>query len=94
MTRSSGRLSRCRLRVRIPQSPLFTLPRFEKSHPVPLLMGASISMVLLKPFGVGVGDCASGVAQLLKLETETGDSSTERLRLKPIVDNVICGWDI
>ena len=84
MTRSSGRLSRTLLRVRMPQSPLFTLPRFEKSHPLPLLMGASISIAF--PLGIGTGDCASGVAKRPKLEMDTGDWSTDRLRLKPIVD--------
>jgi hypothetical protein len=32
-----------------------------------------------------MGDCASGVAKLLKLETDKGEESQERLRLSVIV---------
>lgn len=90
MTRSSGRLSRTLLRVRMPQSPLFILPRFEKSHPVPLLMGASIFTE--NPLAPGKGDCVSGVARLPKLLTESGDSSADRLRLKPIFSEYIAKY--
>lgn len=37
--------------------------------------------------GMGVGDCASGVATLPKLETERGEASMERLRLRPMAGN-------
>jgi hypothetical protein len=79
-------LSRTLLRVRWIQSPLFTLPKFEKSHPIPRLIGASISIAY--PLAIGVGDCASGVAKLPKLQADTGDSSTDRLRLQLMVMDV------
>jgi hypothetical protein len=83
MARSSGRLSRTRLRVRLPQSLLLTRLALAKSQP--LCRGVvSISMTPSKLFGNGVGDCASGVETAPKLEMERGESSTFRLRLKPM----------
>jgi hypothetical protein len=88
MARSSGRLSRTRLRVRFPQSLDFVRCARVKSHP--LLRGrgsVSISMSIAPtmPCGHCVGDSASGVETAPKLEMETGDSSSMCLRFIPII---------
>ena len=54
-------------------------------------MDASNSIAPLYWWGRGVGDWASGVAKLLKLETESGEESQERLRLSVILKYVCWG---
>lgn len=49
-------------------------------------MSISMVRVLSYVFGIGVGDCASGVGiEGVRVEVEMGDESAERLRFKPIV---------
>jgi hypothetical protein len=85
IVRSSGRPSRCRLRVRLPQSLLLVRLALAKSQPLGR-GGASVSrsIVLLQCWGNGAGDCASGVEMVPKLETENGEAS-ESLRLRPMI---------
>ena len=88
ITRSSGRLSRTRLRVRFPQSLDFT--RCARAKSQPLLRGKdsvsiSMSIVPSMPCGHRVGDSASGVETAPKLKIETGDSSSMCLRFISII---------
>jgi hypothetical protein len=83
MVRSSGRPSRCRLRVRLPQSLLFVRLALVKSQPLGRDgLCVSRSMVLLQCWGNGAGDCASGVEIV---PTENGEAS-ESLRLRPMIN--------
>lgn len=84
ITRSSGRLSRNRLRVLFPQSPPLTLPTLEKSHAKRFVWKCEDMSISMAASGIGVGDCASGVGAVPKLEAERGDSSVDRLRLRPM----------
>lgn len=85
IARSSGRLSRTRLRVRRPQSLLLTRDALVKSQP--LLRGAASVSMSIAPsnWRYGVGDCASGVETAPKLDMEMGEASSARLRLEPMV---------
>ena len=92
MARSSGRLSRTRLRVRFPQSLDFI--RWARVKSQPLLLGvasvsSSMSIAPSMPCGNRVGDCASGVETAPKLEIEVGDASSKCLRLIPIVSCLV-----
>jgi hypothetical protein len=88
MTRSSGRLSRTRLRVRRPQSLFFVRCAREKSHPLVfdvVSVSSSMSIEPSRPCGKRVGDCVSGVETKPELEIEVGDASSKCLRLTPIM---------
>jgi hypothetical protein len=86
IARSSGRLSRTRLRVRLPQSLLLTRLALAKSQPFGReVVCASMAMVPSYPLEKCIGDCDSGVATAPKLEMERGESSAARLRLKPML---------
>ena len=97
---SSGRLSRNRFRVRLPislpstrvtGSPQLLFPKSKLNLPVgPDVDVDMLSRSIAIPWsGKGVGEREFGVeAKPPKLEIETGESSDERLRLKPIVDAV------
>lgn len=88
IARSSGRLSRTRLRVLSPQSLDFTRAARVKSQPLFLDVGStsiSMSVVPSRPGGKRVGDCASGVERVPKLDIDVGDASSKCLRLMPIV---------
>jgi hypothetical protein len=83
IARSSARSSRNLLRVRLPQSPLFTRLALAKSQPLCRAEeSTSICMDPWKLWGNGMGDCVPGVETAPKLETESGESSAERLRLQ------------
>lgn len=96
MACSSGRLSRTRLRVRLPQSLFFTRWALEKSQL--LVRGrASVSMSIApSSWGYDAGDCASGVETKPALEMDVGDASSACLRLIPmmleLIVVVVLGW--
>jgi hypothetical protein len=109
---SSGLLSRNRFRVLLPMSlpstrvtgsPQLLFPKSKLNLPVgPDVDADMLSRSMAIPWsGKGVGESESGVeTKPPKLEREMGESSDERLRLKPIVDAVRarcnakwgCGW--
>ena len=109
---SSGLLSRNRFRVLLPMSlastrvtgsPQLLFPKSKLNLPVgPDVDADMLSRSMAIPWsGNGVGESESGVeTKPPKLESEMGESSDERLRLKPIVDAVGgrcnarwgCGW--
>lgn len=94
IARSSGRLSRTRLRVRFPQSLAFTRCALVKSQPFVFRVESvsiSKSIDVFAPCGKCVGDCASGVERVPKLEFDAGEASSKCLRLVPISFEIICG---
>jgi len=87
IARSSGRLSRTRLRVRFPQSLAFTRCALVKSQPFVFgvdSVSISKSILVSVPCGKCVGDCASGVERAPKLEFDVVEASSKCLRLVPI----------
>ena len=86
IARSSGLLSRTRLRVRFPQSLLLTRLALIKSQPLDLeFVYVSVSIILSWPLKNDMGDGISGVETAPKLEMESGESSEECLSLTPMV---------